>query len=368
MQLIDTARLPLIPHAIRRRHHVYERSDTRFRAAARLMQSLWRDSQALDIGTHRTRRGGHRRLGSRLSLRDAAAGRAFLNPSIAAIARHELVYREPGALIAEQRLLANLLSSSGLVFNLFGPLRVDWHRAATILRQLLPEADIASVTHVAFEHSPGRGDRAFTRDKTAFDAAFAYRRSDGGSGLIAMEIKYADDMSDPPGNDLLHYHDLAEAAGLFSVPPAQVFQSAAFSQLAREHLLAQATVINGLYDEAYFILIAPSLNRRATHIAGLYRDQLAAPMAGRVPFSFVELARVIEAYRLTGDDEHASALQARYLNWDEVHSLVQQGLTASITDSGPITESWYNRPAATTRPPQRRARRRTSVVSKAGGS
>lgn len=329
MQLVDTARLPLIPHVIRRRHHVYERSDTRFRAAARLMQSLWRDNQALDIGTHRTRRGGHRKLGSRLSSRDAAAGRAFLNPSIAAIARHELVYREPGALIAEQRLLANLLSSSGLVFNLFGPLRVDWHRAATILRQLLPEADIASVFRVAFEHSPGRGDRAFTRDKTAFDAAFAYRRSDGGSGLIAMEIKYADDMSAPPGTDLLHHHDLAEAAGLFRVPPGQLFESAAFSQLAREHLLAQATVMNGLYDEAHFVLIAPCLNGRATHIANLYRDQLAAPMAGRVPFSFVELERVIEAYRLAGDHEHARDLHLRYSDWDVILALVDEYLAVT---------------------------------------
>lgn len=319
--------LPIIPQVILRRHHVDGPHDTRFRAAARLLQSLWRDNQALDAGVHRTRRGGRRKLGSRLTPDAAAAGRAFLHPSIAAVARYELAYRESGALIAEERLMTNLLSSSGLVFNLFAPLRLDRQRAAAILRSLLPKADIAKVLHVAFEHSPGRNEAAFTRDKTAFDVAVVYQRSDGGKGLVAVEVKYADDMGDLPPGDLGHYDNLAQAAGLFRAPPARLLQSSALSQLAREHLLAQASVMNGVYDEAHFLLIAPRLNHQVTRAAGLYAANLASPLPGATPFSFIELEQVIDAYRRGGDADYAAALEDRYARWDQIDALVREALT-----------------------------------------
>lgn len=346
MRSIASAPLPLIPHDVLRRHHVHEQYDTRFRAAARLLQSLWRDNQALEAGIHRTRRGGHRRLGSRLTLADAAAGRAFLHPKIAAVARHELAYREPGALIAEERLMTNLLSSSGLVFNLFAPLRLDHNRAATILRRVVPKVDIAKVVHVGFEHSPGRDEPAFTRDKTAFDAAITYERRDGGKGLVAIEVKYSDGMGDLPPADISHYGDLAEASGLFRAPAANLLQSGAFSQLAREHLLAQATVMNGLYDEAHFVLIAPRLNHQVTRAAGLYLANLAPPMTGSVPFSFIELEQIIDAYRRTGDANYALALEDRYARWDRIDALVRDALARP-------KEKWSLVPPA----PKRRVRK-----------
>lgn len=352
MRSINPAPLPLVPHAILRQHHVHEQSDTRFRAAARLLQSLWRDNQALDIGVHRTRRGGHRKLGSRLAPDAAATGRTFLHPSIAAVARYELAYREPGALIAEERLMTNLLSSSGLVFNLFAPLRLDRQRAAIILRRLLPKADIAEVLHVAFEHSPGRSEAAFTRDKTAFDAAFVYRRSDGGKGLVAIEVKYADGMSDLPSGDFGHYDDLGQASGLFRAPPVQLLQSSAFSQLAREHLLAQATVMNGIYDEAHFVLIAPRLNHQVTRAAGLYAANLASPLPGAVPFWFIELEQVIDAYRRGGDADYALAVEDRYARWDRIDALVRDALTRP-------KEKWTLVPPA----PKRRIRRSSGESS-----
>src|SRR3954470_10205472 len=44
--------LPLIPEPVLRRHRVFEPSDTRFRACARLLQALWREQHQLPIGTH----------------------------------------------------------------------------------------------------------------------------------------------------------------------------------------------------------------------------------------------------------------------------------------------------------------------------
>ena len=59
--------LPLIPAAVLKKHHVHEPLDTRFRAAARLLVSLWREDQDLPIGSHLGEDGKRRKLGSRIS-------------------------------------------------------------------------------------------------------------------------------------------------------------------------------------------------------------------------------------------------------------------------------------------------------------
>src|SRR3954462_12203616 len=140
--------LPLIPENILRRHRVFEPSDTRFRACARLLQALWREQHQLPIGTHASPDGTRRKLGSRLSPAAGrggghrpppAAGRSganFLSPAVAALTRREVAYREVGALIREERLWTNLLSSEPLTFNLFGPLRLDLTLASRVLRLL----------------------------------------------------------------------------------------------------------------------------------------------------------------------------------------------------------------------------------------
>ncbi|NIJ21070.1 hypothetical protein FHS95_002762 [Sphingomonas naasensis] len=232
--------MPIIPAKILREHHVHESGDTRFRACARLLQALWRNSQGLAPGNHTTRRGGKRRLGSLLAEADAQAGRNFMSPSLAHLARHEIAYREPGALIAVQRLLINLLSSQPLAFNLFGPLRLRPDLALPVLRHLLPNADIAKALHVAFEHSPGRMDPALTNDRTAFDVAIAYERRDGKRGLLAFEIKYSEALSESrPGDPADTCSDLAHSSGLYKEPASAALRLPMFEQLFREHLLAQ---------------------------------------------------------------------------------------------------------------------------------
>ena len=128
--------LPLIPEPILRRYRVFEPSDTRFRACARLLQALWRERHQLPIGMHSSPDGTRRRLGSRLSPAAGRSGANFLTPAVAALTRREVAYREVGAFINEQRLWTNLLSSEPLTFNLFGPLRLDLTLASRVLRLL----------------------------------------------------------------------------------------------------------------------------------------------------------------------------------------------------------------------------------------
>lgn len=324
-----SAPMPIVPESVLRQHNVYQPGDTRFRACARLMQSLWRTSQRLPIGNHTTRRGGKRRLGSLLTEQDAQAGRNFMSPALARLARHEIAYRQPGALISVQRLLSNLLSSQPLAFNLFGNLRLYPELALPVVRHLLPDADIAQVLHVGFEFSPGRMDTTLTADRSAFDVAIFYQRRDGASGLLAIELKYSEELSQSrPGDTGDTYGDLAHSSGLFKNPASSVLRTPMFEQLFREHLLAQAAVMRGRFAEAHFILVAPQSNDAVNRGAKLYAAHLAQPLPDHVPFHIIDLDRVIDAYGVAGEPDYADALHDRYTRWSTIDAVVADALTA----------------------------------------
>ena len=68
----DLQLLPLIPAEVLKKHKIEIPLDTRFRAAARLLQALWRVERNLPIGDYIGEDGERRELGSRIS---QAAGR-----------------------------------------------------------------------------------------------------------------------------------------------------------------------------------------------------------------------------------------------------------------------------------------------------
>src|SRR3954451_16130507 len=107
--------LPLVPEEVLRKHQVHEPYDTRFRSAARLLQALWRVDRKLPIGSYQREDGKRVKLGSRISPAAGKAGSNFFSPEIASVARRELIYREIGAFMDQERLLSNLLSSMPLV-------------------------------------------------------------------------------------------------------------------------------------------------------------------------------------------------------------------------------------------------------------
>jgi hypothetical protein len=175
---MQTCPLPLIPAGILKTHKVNEPGDIRFKAAARLLQTLWREHRGLPIGTHRTSAGKRRKMGSRLDVEQAKQGGNFLSPAIAKLAFRESVYREVGAVIEQERLWTNMLSSQPLCFNLFGGLKLDPGKAIRFFQHLFPDY-VASIEGIYFEHSPGRGDSAFTEDNTAFDVFVTARIKTG---------------------------------------------------------------------------------------------------------------------------------------------------------------------------------------------
>lgn len=321
--------LPIIPTSVLMKHRAYEEFDNRFRSCARLLQSLWRQNQKLPVGTFIPRNGRKRTIGSLISTAAGTEGRNFLTPAIAEFARLAVAYQERDALIDKNRLFCNLLSSMPLTFNAFSPLHQDHDLAARVLRAIIPGIDLQTVREVRFEHSPGRKDTTLTGDRSAFDVAFIYERSDGATGFVGIEVKYSETGTEPAPPELNpRYTDLAHSSGLYREPDHAALRVNPLQQLFREHLLAQAAVMRGDYAEAYFVLVAPRLNHLVQNSAALYASFLTEPVQGQVPFINVHLEQLVEAYGWAGDYGHATALQDRYLAWGKVDEVVRAAVKA----------------------------------------
>jgi hypothetical protein len=326
------SQVPLIPAAVLRKHRAFEKFDNRFRACARVLQALWRESQQLPIGTYEAPDGRQRRIGSLIGATAAEAGRNFMSPQIAHLVRREMAYQEPGALIDQRRLYGNLLSSMPLAFNLFGPLRLNRQLAAKVIRSLIPGIDLVRVVHVFFEHSPGRNRADLTGDRTAFDVAIVYERADGEKGLIAIEQKYSEGGSDSAGDLGPRYDDLAVSSELYKAPMSAVLRTGVCQQLFREHLLTFASLFRGDYAEARFVLVAPRHNHLLQQGAQLYASHLFEPGPGGVPFLTIELEQIIEAIGWAGELDYAYALHDRYCNFWKLDAIIEEALRAKAGD------------------------------------
>jgi hypothetical protein len=266
------------------------------------------------------------KLGSRITAKAGQGGANFITRDIAALALREACYREIGAMMDEDRLFTNLLSSMPLVFNLFGPLRLDLALAATVCRSFIPGFD-GTVTQVLFEHAPSRGNPKFTADYTAFDVLIRYKTNAGRRGFIAIEVKYSESCQEPAATPRSRYDELSRETGLFIEPDASHLRTNPLQQLWREHLLAQSMITNGLYDEGWFILIAPQLNHLVQGAAGAYRCQLNEPTERQVLFINVTLEDFIAAMRDAGAKDHAAALFRRYCDFWLVDGEIELALS-----------------------------------------
>ncbi|MGY3472272.1 PGN_0703 family putative restriction endonuclease [Bradyrhizobium ottawaense] len=319
-------RVPLIPEHIVRRHNVHFEIDTRFRRAARLLQYLWLTDHGIPTGIHVQGTGDDAvtmDIGSCLSAEAAEAGKNFLSPAIHGLVRHELVMREEGAMIDEDRLFRNALSSMPLVFNLFGPMAIDLRLATAVFRSLLPDF-VSTVEGISFEHSPGRYQDRFLGDGTAFDLALSVITPDGEEGTVFVEVKYSEDMTGPAARLRPRYDEASRQVGLFKDPDSQLLRSLALEQLWREGMVSQLAVENGITPRALFITVAPRLNRRVNAACRVYRNELIEfdeKQSNRVGFQSLELETVIKELAKTGASEIAGKLWARYCDFERVYRL-----------------------------------------------
>jgi hypothetical protein len=331
-------RVPLVPDSVLRRNNCYFEIDTRFRRAARLLQCLWLRDHSIDTGIHVRGNGADAveiELGSRLSPEAARAGKNFLSPAIHDLVRRELVMREEGAAIDEDRLFGNALSSMPLVFNLFGPMIIDPRLATTIFRRLLPSF-VDTVDRIDFEHSPGRREPRFLQDGTAFDLALRVVTPDGEAGSVFIEMKYSEDMSGPAARLRERYNEVSEQVRLFKDPESSLLRSLGLEQLWREHMSAQLAVDNHIVPRAMFVVIGPRLNRRVNASFRAYQSELinAEGDDTRVGFQALTLESIIDAMAEAGAPEIAQALWARYCDFERIYHVALHETEAPPSPEG----------------------------------
>lgn len=319
--------LPLLPAELLQRHHCHEPYDTRFRAAARLLQTLWRERNGYPCGRIQDETGGSRRLGSRLTKPIARSGVNLIDPELVPFVRREIAYREIGAAIDTDRLWGNLLSSQPLTFSLFGPMKRDLGLATAVFRKLAPDL-VAAVTGIFFEHSPGRGDPRFTDDFTAFDALIQCTTPTGRAAFIAIEMKYSEGPSGVTATPRDRYDVLSRTAGVYQDPDSPLLRAGGIEQLWREQLLATAMVQQGLYEQGRFIVIAPALNRECQNAVRVYESHLSQSARDDVAFQSVSLEQVVTAIGEGGAQLIADRLTERYLDFSPVHAVLADSFGA----------------------------------------
>ncbi|RUT29997.1 hypothetical protein EMQ25_11715 [Arsenicitalea aurantiaca] len=320
--------VPLVPADVLGKHKALVETDTRFRSAARLLQSLWREDRDLPIGSFLTADEKRVRLGSRITEAAGRSGGNFLSPDIALLVRREVIYRELGALIEVDRLRTNLLSSMPLTFNLFAPLKFDLKQASRFAADLFPNL-IKEMVAIRFEHAPRRGSAIYTGDYSAFDVALYGVSPEGRRVMIAFEIKYSESGAEPsPVRISDRQLDLTANTGIYAEPEDPALFGLGLQQLTREANLAQAMLDHGDVDEAYFVLSAPRLNHLCQEMGQAFAARLVPPEPGKVRFLSITLERLVEALANIGMIEHAQALHRRYLDFWQIDGELELHLAA----------------------------------------
>lgn len=320
MSIETYGRVPFIPARTLRQHKVYDGSDDRFRAAARLQQALFREERAWPIGRYKTAKGKMRKMGNYLSEAAAVEGANFISPEIAQLVRREIAYREDGALIDEGRLRGNMLSSHPAVFIFFGGLKLDLALATATFRLIAPDF-VHEVTDALFEHSPARWHPSFTNDGTAFDILFRCNTVQQQNGFVAVEVKLSESMQEPPATLRPRYDELSRLSGLYNDPDHLALRANPLQSFWRQHMLAQAMVMTGVYTSGRFIVVAPKYNGRVQAALSYYRQHLAGS-GGLVEFDTLSFDDLAACINRAGAHDLAEGLRNRYCSFDAVDRLI----------------------------------------------
>ena len=286
-----------------RAHDVWVATDSAFQRRCRLRQGLWRESQGFPAGVHRGAP-----LGSRLLMPRAKERlENYLSDSIREVVRREVVDGpRAGRLFGEPRIYDNLLSSQPLCFNLFAELQQDLALATRFFARRC--ARVAAVTGVRFEHSPGRGERRYTDDNSAFDVYVAYDTAAGGRGFLGIEVKYHEALGDPAADHRPRYDELAHSAGWWKAESLPLLRLKPMQQMWRDHLLAASLIDQGDADEGAFVFLAPRDNDACAAATLAYARHLARPET----FLAWDLESVVADLVAVGMPA-APAVAARYL-------------------------------------------------------
>lgn len=133
------------------------KTDNRYQAYYRYLQSLWRVSKNIPVKKS-DGQSDNDVYGNYTS--DPEAN--FMTDGIRSLVNHELAPENKGdRLIEETRLRSNLLSSQPLCFNLFGELKLNLNKALQFFNTLYDNY-FKSIDKIEFEYNPARRDPRLT--------------------------------------------------------------------------------------------------------------------------------------------------------------------------------------------------------------
>jgi len=252
--------------------YAFYKPDSEFAAIARLRQSKWRDSKNYPKPKDK--------LGNYLDLNFAKTTKCnFLTDKIKTLVQYQIyLSHQNKKLISEPRIWENLLSSQPLAFNLFGELHFDLKLATKFFKKRYPDT-VAEVTNILFEHSPGRGNKDYTGDHSAFDVFIEFTSKDNQKGFIGIEVKYAENMSDSKDScDRIfedhgsRYLKLSRQSNVFKAGAVDYLKNPPLQQVWRDHLLAISTLRD--YNNGFFVFLYPKDNKDCERVVTDYEQYL----------------------------------------------------------------------------------------------
>ena len=310
--------LPLLPAELLRRYSCAEPTDTRFRAIARLRQSLWREQHGYRLWPLPRRQRSHappwqpRQLSRRPDRHQP--GRPHAGPA---------------------RPARDRLSRGRRRHQRRAPLDQPAGQPGPDLQSLWPVQAAARAGHgrdaPAGSRSGRRGDRcavralARTRPPRLHRRLHRLRRADPlhDTAGAARLCRDRDEVLGGTGRHRLtgrpRYDALSRSAGVFRDPDAPALRHAPIEQFWREQLLVTAMLERGHYHDGRLIVIAPALNAECQAAIARYRSELVSDDPAETRFQTVTLEDLTTAVGAAGADTIAARVTERYLDFAPVH-------------------------------------------------
>jgi hypothetical protein len=287
---------------------------TAFRRRLRLHQARWREAHGHPIGTQPIvpRKGtATRPVGSRLPLAYAReTGANFLTAGALAAATARASNPEPHQRFDRQRLLADLLWSPTLAFNLLGDLAANLALADRAVKAWWPDTP-GTACEVRFAHSPGRFDPTYLGSLRSFDAAFVLDLNDGTNGVIALDVNYHEyakpAIAKPAGRPL--QRKIAQRSGIFAPGAIDAADRTDLLVTSLEHLLLLSMLQHKSrrWSWGRYVVVHPAGNSDVADVCTRYAELLT----DRSTFAATTFEELLDAGALP--PKTRTALRDRYV-------------------------------------------------------
>jgi hypothetical protein len=297
-------------------------SDNSFTAKARLLQSMWRVENGLQMGLGPTKNSkttyGNMIKESRLS------GKNFFYPETFEYALWRVDKKLKNETIESYRLFNNLMSSMPMAFNLFHPLMMlqSQHPAVLdlMIQNAFPDMPICKIKEIGLEFIPTPIEQ-YTNDKSAMDAFISFWDKDGGEYIIAIETKYTDSLGTNKAKNNLAKISFAIESGLFTQEGISQIKTNC-TQIYRNFLLTEKFRVAKDLKDSYSIVLAPkdhpSTNEEIKSLKQYLKNEYSYKLTD------YKLEDFVNALKLNCPVDYLGWLNwfdDRYLNFEKLNSL-----------------------------------------------